>query len=429
MTYLMMAIVVSMMGALLWAPGLRRLALGDPPKGLGRHLHALNCFTLIAMGVWCYIAIRAGARMDYEAYLIQWDMVLAGEQMPWGPHSTNAYGPLYNLIAPLTLVDPFFPKLLFVFAWIWASAFMIGQALRLSHPIRTAWAIAALMLVSPFCALQIAHYGHFDILPAGLCLLAVHLRRKDRDGWAGAALGAAVLLKFYPLAMLPFLMLDGRRLRLRVGVWCVGLIALGMLASYLAWGESTWHPLMFAAERPSRWMSIFRFLRGPYSPLGLFMDDPNVDFLSGPSVVVFGGAVWLACWWRRVDVVSASIAGLATGLHFYKVGHAQFLMVLVVLIGYWMAIGEGSPTRRRAAFWAALVSVLWWTAFMIVWVIMRRFARPSIPPYHDPASLIALAQTAWLVLAMIGQGAKPQDRGSADTARPDERLSYQAQTP
>jgi hypothetical protein len=401
MIFLFMMLMVVSMGALLWTPQLRRCAMGDPTPGPSRQVHALKMFVLIATAFWCYIAIRTGAHLDYEWYLLQWDVILKGVEPPWVAHTRNAYGPLYNMLAYLTLVDPFAPKLLFVFVWCWATAFLIGRVLVRGGSVIHAWALAVGMLATPYFPIAVAHYGFFDILPAGLCLLAVHLRIKNRDGWAGSVLAAAVLLKFYPIALLPFLMLDGRKLRIRLGVWCVGLFALGMFSSYLVWGESTWRPLIYAAERPSKYLSIFVFLRGAYSPLGIFMENPNVDFLTVPSMVVFGGTAWLFCWWKKVDLVPACIAGMSIGLQFYKAGHIQFLAVVVLLIMYWVACGGCSFRRHKAAVVAAAGSLLWWTVFIVIYSAYRRYARPSLREIHNPASLVAFSQTIWLVLTMI----------------------------
>ncbi len=411
----MMVLLVAVTGALMWVPGLRRSTLGGPTAESGQHFHALKAFVLVMTAAWCFLAIRTGARLDYVWYLLQWDVILKGEASPWVEHAKNAYGPAYNLLALLTLPDLYFPKILFVFTWSWVTAFLVGQVVQRGGSARQAWGVAIGMLFSPYFATLIVHYGYFDIVPAALCLIAVHMRIKNRDGWSGAALALAVLMKFYPIALLPFLMLDGRRLRIRLAVWCVGVFVLGMLGSYLYWGASTLTPLMFAAERPSRWLSIFRFLRGPYSPLNWFMEDPNLDYLTSPSIVLFGGLVWLACWWRRVEMVPACIAGMATGLHFYKVGHVHFLMIVVVLMAYWYARGGCSLQRNRRAFIAAAVSVVWWTVFVVIWAVMRRVARPSITPLHDPASLFAFFQTAWLVLTLIGCRDDKQEIDASET--------------
>jgi len=398
MTYLTIMLVLALTATLCWAPRFRRAALGDPTPALGRHFHALNGFVLIATLFWCYIAIRTGARLDYTQYLIQWDMVLSGEVMPWGEHSRNAYGPLYNLLAPLIRLDAYLPKCLFVFAWAWSSVFLVGQSYRRSGQPLDAWMMAFVMLVSPFFAVLIAHYGFFDILPAGLILMAVHLRTKDRDGWAGAALAAAVLLKYYPLAVLPFLMLDGRKLRLKLLISCLGLIGLGMLASFAWWGDSTLHPLMFASDRESKWLSVFRVLRGPYSPLKLFMEDPNADALSVPAMILFGGGLWLWCWLRRVPVVPACIAGLAIGLQFYKVGHVQFQMSVILLIGYAFATGQLLSSRHRAALISGLAYLGWLTVFVLVYAILRRVSREGLLlSIRDFSGWIGLAMTLWLV--------------------------------
>ena len=90
--------------------------------------------------------------------------------------------------------------------------------------------------------------------------------RCQRDVAAGVFLGLGVLLKLMPIVLLPFLMLDGRRLRYRLPAAAVITILLGFGASLVIWGPD-FRPLIFAAGRSSHHLSIYRFLKGPYSPL------------------------------------------------------------------------------------------------------------------------------------------------------------------
>lgn len=398
-------LIVAGLAVAFWVPGLRRLTWGKLGPESRIHAHVLALIGVVAAVVWCTYAIASGARLDYEAYLIQWQMVLDGEVAPWGEHSRNAYGPLYNLLAWPAGIDPYLPKCLFVGVWVWSGVFLSALGLRRAGRSGVAYAIAAAMLIGPYFVILVGHYGYFDILPGVLCLLAVHLRMQGRDAGSGTALAAAVLLKYYPLAMLPFLMLDGRRLRWRLGVWCVGLIALGMLMSYAVWGDSTVHPLSFAADRPSKWLSVFRYLRGPYSPLALVMQEPNADALAMPVLILSGGGVWLWCWFKRIPTVPACIAGLAIGLQFYKVGHVQFQMPVVLMIMYSAAAGGLMSRGQRKCLFASVAYLVWLTGFVLVYALLRRVSRDGVLlSIRDFTGLIGLVMTCWLVLPILTIG-------------------------
>ena len=56
---------------------------------------------------------------------------------------------------------------------------------------------------NPLAAWTFAGNGHVDAFAIGLLAVALLLRLRGRDGWAGIALGAAVLVKFIPAAVVP----------------------------------------------------------------------------------------------------------------------------------------------------------------------------------------------------------------------------------
>jgi hypothetical protein len=385
-----------------WAVGLTGGGSGTEGRPAKQHGRIIALLVVLAAVFWSIYAEASGARLDYEAYTLQWQVVLDAGQSPWAEGTRNAYGPLYNLLAWVYQIDPFLPKALFVGLWICSSLYFAAVALRRPDGVKWAYGITAAMLAGPFFALLVAHYGYFDILPAVLCLVAVGLRLKGRDAWAGLAVAAAVLLKYYPLAVVPFLMLDGRRIRWRLGIWCVVAIAIGMAGSLLVWGESTLQPLTFATDRESKWLSVFRYLRGPYSPLALFTDEPSADFLMLPAMLVLGGGTWAWCWLKRVPTVPACIVGLAVALQVYKVGHVQFQMPLVLLLFLYAAMGgPDSPARRRQLIGAAAY-VAWLSAFVVVYAILRRYSREVLlESIRDFTGLIGLAMTLWLVLPIL----------------------------
>jgi hypothetical protein len=100
-------------------------------------------------------------------------------------------------------------------------------------------------LWSPLLIYEVAHAGHVDGLMLPLLILVFWARVKERYGLMGAALGAAVLVKLFPLILLPALLppLWGRdwKSRLRPFAKTVisfsGIILSGYLP-YVIWGDN-----------------------------------------------------------------------------------------------------------------------------------------------------------------------------------------------
>lgn len=293
---------------------------------------ALLVISLIAIST----SVISGPLHDYRGYLKQWNLVISGQE-PWGEHSGNAYGPAYNLFAIFYGFHPLLPKLLFCLTWLSCITYILGLYVRLKIDAIPTWTAFAFLALNPLFWVHTVIYGNFDIAVAAACLAAVGLRCRGQDRLAAVLLALAVLMKFYPMAMAPFLMFDGRRFNWRFSIAFSVSILAGFLASVVIWGVSTIHPLLFATERVSKLVSIFRFLRGEMSPLHLFTESPNVDFLSLPLMVLVGGLLFIIAWIRRFGVITATILGTVAALTLYKVGHPQFLAVVILLIWYWYA--------------------------------------------------------------------------------------------
>lgn len=96
---------------------------------------------------------------------------------------------------------------------------------------------------NPLALWSFANDGHVDAIAVGLPGLALLLRVRPNDGWAGAALAGAVLAKFFPLVVAPAFLRGGHFWRpFLAGVALigggytlysgVGLHVLGFLPSY-----------------------------------------------------------------------------------------------------------------------------------------------------------------------------------------------------
>ena len=62
---------------------------------------------------------------------------------------------------------------------------------------------------NPLALWSFANDGHVDAIAVGLLGLALLLRARHKDGWAGAALAGAVLAKFFPLVVAPAFLRGG----------------------------------------------------------------------------------------------------------------------------------------------------------------------------------------------------------------------------
>ncbi|MDG3004170.1 hypothetical protein [Paludisphaera mucosa] len=335
--------------------------------------------------------VLCGAVQDYYLYQQIWGEVLRGHD-PWylvvgspmGSYSLNAYGPLYNLLALPTLWNPLGPKLIFAAAyWFFVAWLILGLGRRRGLP---AWAGLGLALwfASPFAWVEIAYFGHFDVLVGLLCIAAAEARVQDR--WASSAvwLTSGVLLKFFPGVLAPFLALDRGRIRWGYLAAAAGLPLAGMATACAIWGASVFRPITLAVNRESAALSIFRVLRGSYTPIGRDALFFTPDEYATPLLLLALFGAWR--WTRRTGfgTLASCVLAVATTLLLYKVGFPQYYMVLFLLAPYWFVRDYATLTHRgwlAAAYAAGFALVAWFDVriaresvhIMVDWVGLPMF--------------------------------------------------------
>ncbi len=253
------------------------------------------------------------------------------------------------------------PKLLFAYAYILFAIARIKGFAAGRVPSRLGAIGLAALFWNPFAWVELAFYGHFDILVGLACLGAVRARVHGRDIRAGACLAAGVLLKFLPIVLLPFLAFDRGRPRVRLLYVTLATIAIGLGLSVQVWGLSTFSPLGLAASRGSRTLSIFYFLRARYSPLPWIGVWPNVDYLEPLVQILALSLVWWWSWNRRPGVEASAVVAVATVVLLYRVGYPQYPMVTLVLASAWI-LGQWDRLRNRAALVVAMAGYFGWLA-------------------------------------------------------------------
>jgi hypothetical protein len=289
-----------------------------------------NAALIVFSAAFLALAVFSGVQGDYRAYLEEWTAVLRGAN-PWdqaevlNPLGPSSYGPLFNVLAPLAWLNPLANKLLFAFSYLVYVIWLIKEFAPRQGVVAFSWPWVCLWVLNPFPWEQIAYFGYFDVLVSLACVAAVHsFVRGKNDGVSGTYLALGILLKYMPVVILPFLVLSERRFHFRLLSFCVGVTIAGFLVSIVVWGTSTFFPLTFIATRPSDW-SIYTGLHPLYS----------LDWLEKPLLLTGGLGMFTWCVLRRIEPVLSSALAILVTLLFYRIGFANYQMVLFSLILYW----------------------------------------------------------------------------------------------
>ncbi|MFO0891766.1 MAG: glycosyltransferase family 87 protein [Isosphaeraceae bacterium] len=339
---------------------------GDRPEVPGERVPGWSRAALAAVtAAFLGFTVQAGVVQDYYHYGTMWREIWLGHD-PWflvrgvfGHYPLNAYGPLFNPLALPAWVHPLFPKLIFASSFaIFASRLALLSGSDGGHP-AARLALIMVWLWNPFVWVEVAYYGHFDVLVGLLIVAALESLSRGRDRRSGTWLGLGVLLKYMPLVLLPFLSLDGRRVRWRFLIAALIVIGGGLGVSALYWGRSTFRPLEFAATRDSHHLSIYRYLRGSKSPL--VGSTWSGDIQAFAPVFLFLGLLRTWSWYREKGVTTeaASVLALFVTVLLYRVGFAQYQMVPFMLVSWWL-VRHGRDIDRRTPLLISLGAYFAW---------------------------------------------------------------------
>ncbi len=360
---------------------INRKHLGDP-GGAARASTYTNIVLVVFSAAFLAFTMLSRVRGDYWSYLQEWHEVLRGNN-PWAPNlDFNAYGPLFNVMAPLLWLTPLAPKLLFAFAYVLFVIWLIADFGAGRKLVVLSWPVIVFWLVNPFPWVEIAYYGQLDVLMAFACVVAIHSQVRGKDIFSGVCLAIGVLLKYLPIVILPFLLFDEHRFRFRSFICCVVVVVSGLFISVLVWGSSTFSPLVFAATRPS-FNSIYAVLSTASSPLrrsgeiirppqppnpDFSPGSPNLAWLEKPLGLTAGLGVFMWCMVRQIGpALSGPLAALVT-LLFYREGFINYQMMLFFLLSYW-AVSEWERLKTHSILAPLLVSYFTFLAIVDIAIV------------------------------------------------------------
>jgi uncharacterized membrane protein len=187
----------------------------------------------------------------------------------------------------------------------------------------------------------------FDMWPAAICVGVLLLLIADRPSWALALLAAGVLIKTYPVILLPIALLfveRHRRLRALAAFCIVGLV--GALPFAVVGAGGLYNSVATQADRHLHLDSVgSSLLLLLHRPVRLAFDGGGGSVFGGGADAVakvqtaaqFAGIVLSAVLFARSrrepwDLVGAAAATLAIGACVGKILSPQFLLWIVPLV-------------------------------------------------------------------------------------------------
>jgi len=374
------------------------------PRGPKKLLHRYgwDILVVLAMGVLLYVGLFGQIFSDipiYECYAVAfWRGLPALNTLPWWqcllltqPHASfisltliekmQAYhlpAPLIHFVAsqspnqplhalpggyPLPTIIPFTLPMLAPADW-YQVAFAISMSLvaaviyGLLRHFRSRWAaiVCAHYLVIGGWATA---YGHFDLFPSALTLVAIIFGVRKRWNWAFAFLALATVFKFYPLVLIiPFLLAQQLQSGEKWASWrrftplavfaavCMVVMAVSLCLSV----EGTLAPFSYFENRPFQVESaaasvlwLLSFLGYPLHPVAnasFSVISPLASQVSLIDTVLLGAGLvytWWLQWRGKTDLVASCLLTLLIVIFTGKVFSPQYLIWIIPLAAY---VGE-----------------------------------------------------------------------------------------
>jgi hypothetical protein len=344
-------------------------AVSEQPAPAGTAVTLL--LVLFCTGFMSWAVVTGAHGHSYSDYLAEWHEVLRGAD-PGGVRPGlpfNAYGPAFNLLAGLVWIAPAAAKWLIAASYcgfvVWCLARLWTDCGNRSFP----WPLVLLCVVNPWPWIAVAHFGFFDGLVGLACVVGVHARLRGREAAAGLCIGLGVLLKLVPIVLLPFLAVGRNRLHLRFAAVCLAGILCGFLASYLAWGPSTFAPLSFAGAREPT-LSIYPLLARAAGPGALAWVGPT-------ALVVFGATLFAWHLAVRLEPAPAALLAMLGTLLLYQVGYNNYQMIVLMLAAYWIAVDWWRLRSERLLLAGLALYFGCLTLTDLLFPLVRRASSPS----------------------------------------------------
>lgn len=305
-----------------------------------------------------------GPRFDYVDYVKQWTESFAnGVFAPWKNVPSNAYGPVHMIFSPLALLNPLLPKMISAFLLISTSLYITLKSVDGPNDFSRdqKFLLFLYTLASPFAIISFWIYGINDTISVFFMVLAIFALQPRvfsstlSTGLSALSLSIAVLHKFYPIVLLPFIVYRNRKIDfLYIFFFTLGF-SLILIISYCIWGLDMLRPVLFASARSAQHLSIFNAL-----------SSIKVNITSISPIAMFAAtSVVLIIYNRsRLGFVNASFLGFVVFVFFYKVGHTPYYTFAMLMSPYlfrsWkaeLAVKDYKKLTAAYIFWLGFINL------------------------------------------------------------------------
>ena len=299
------------------------------------------------------VVFATGGRFDYASYKLQWNLILTGAN-PWGfieGGMVNAYGYVFNFMAPLYLINSLVPKLVFVLLLIY---FCWQLASRLSANERF---LPHFLCINPFTISTLAVYGFVDGMCSmllGLALLDIGHKSLRLSFQSGIFLSLSFLTKFYTIVAFPLFLGTSHRSK-SMASFVKGFLLTSsfiILLSFILWGDAIVKPLLFAQGRDPSFLTLWKYI--PYLELRSIV----FSMISIFAIVLSFSREDLPCSFKTAAVLSVVFGS-------YYLGHQQFYLgILVSLAIYIVEVTSDKSLRFKPLILRSFALIFGWLIFI-----------------------------------------------------------------
>ena len=268
------------------------------------------------------LAVLSFRQHDYIYYLRQWKVILDNKD-PW-IETSNAYGPIHNIFAPLISINPMIPKLIFFVIYFYALYVVTFKDMNFKFDLNNNNKLILFILYGfcPFSVLTVIVYGNNDSLTSALMAFSLitllNSHSKKENFFSGVLLGISTMIKFYPLIISPAFFCRKKTIDYNfLKGFLFSILTIGF-GSYKIWGSTILNPILFATDRSSKHLSFFNFFR---STLSIDLDHLSIYVV----VIVFVSSI-IFTQLLEFDLIPSVLFLFASVLSVYKVGHPQFFL-------------------------------------------------------------------------------------------------------
>jgi hypothetical protein len=300
---------------------------------------------------------------DYGAYVRQWNAILQENNPYIG--TGNAYGAFYNFFAYLGIYQDQYKyisiqRFIFVLSYLIASYFIFKQAKK----IKLAPYILILLFLNPLFWIFSVKYGSNDSFLAGMTLFGFFFYNKKEYVYSAIFFSIAICFKFTPVFIVPFFIFSRNKVNFKFLITLSLLIFITYLIAFLNWGESILEPFLFGNRRASTLFSIFRFIRGTLEPLSVF-GIKNLDSYS--TILIFTSFLTNFFFYLRynLDRYISALLSISFVILFYKVGHHQFYIILLLLSAFVFVLNY-DYLKNYKQFWYPFTLFWMWIFFFTI---------------------------------------------------------------